>query len=205
MAQVKRVKRLSGGRQFKHISGLYLSKGNKKLDNSIAIFNISAVKTCPNCSKCAPTCYAKKAETLYPYVEACRANNWELTKQADFVDNMIELIRESNASTVRIHESGDFYSQEYADKWSEIAEWLPNIKFYCYTKSPYRPNASNINIVESILPDGSVNYGKLDDMMEKASLFNAFVCPCKPGDREKLCGSKCTKCLTQKHVVFIQH
>lgn len=192
---------------FKHVNGITIGKGNMKLDDSIGIFNLPAIKTCPNCKTCAKTCYARKAEIGHHghIVLPCREKNLQASKLDSFVEDMVETITKSKVKVFRIHESGDFYSQEYADKWSEIAKRLPGVQFYTYTKSPYRPNAANINIVESILPDGSLNYGKLDEVVEKASKFNAFVCPCKPKDRSKLCGTKCTKCQTEQYVVFILH
>ena len=33
------------------------------------------------------------------------------------------------------HDSGDFYNQEYFNKWCDIAEALPHIIFYAYTKT----------------------------------------------------------------------
>ena len=39
------------------------------------------------------------------------------------------------ARFVRIHESGDFYSQTYLDKWFEVCRRLPSIVFWCYTRS----------------------------------------------------------------------
>ena len=35
---------------------------------------------------------------------------------------------------MRIHDSGDFYNKEYLYKWFKIAESMPNIEFYAYTK-----------------------------------------------------------------------
>lgn len=186
-------------------NGLTIGKGNLKLDASIGIWNISAVKTCPNCSTCASTCYALKSEKFRPVVKACRQRNWDLSKLETFVEDMITLIKKSKVKVFRIHESGDFYSQEYADKWSAIAQALPGIQFYAYTKSPYRPCADNLNIVESVLPDGGKNYGKVEEIVPRALACNAFICPCKPGDRHKLCGSKCKVCQTAKYVAFIQH
>mgnify|MGYP003651091496 FL=1 len=36
---------------------------------------------------------------------------------------------------VRIHDSGDFYSPEYLNKWVTIAKQNKNVIFYAYTKS----------------------------------------------------------------------
>ena len=36
---------------------------------------------------------------------------------------------------VRIHVSGDFYSQSYFDAWCKVARARPDMTFYAYTKS----------------------------------------------------------------------
>jgi hypothetical protein len=36
---------------------------------------------------------------------------------------------------VRIHDSGDFYSPEYVEKWRRIIAMFPDVLFYCYSKS----------------------------------------------------------------------
>lgn len=36
---------------------------------------------------------------------------------------------------VRIHDSGDFFSQDYLDAWKAIAAAFPSVIFYAYTKS----------------------------------------------------------------------
>lgn len=187
------------------LNGLTISKGNVKLEDSIAIFNLPAIKSCPNCSMCAKTCYAKKAEKRYPTVKACREANLQASMTGGFVADMVKLIVKSKAKVVRIHEAGDFYSQEYADKWSEIARLLPEIKFYAYSKSPFRPTGANLNVVESILPNGELNYGKEAEILPLAQKYDAFICPCKPQMRAKLCGSSCTVCQSAKHVLFVIH
>lgn len=191
--------------KYYKLNGLTLGCGNKKLDKSILIWNLPAVKTCPNCGSCAKTCYAFKPERIRSNVKACRESNYIMSQRSSFVSDMVTLIRKLGRLVVRIHESGDFYSQEYADKWSRIAQLLPEVWFYCYTKSPYHPDADNINVIESILPGGELNYGKAEHILPLAQKYDAFVCPCKPKDRSKLCGTVCTVCQTAKHVVFIQH
>lgn len=127
--------------------------GNAKLSDRILIWNLPAIKTCPNCSQCRKSCFAAKAEYQYPQAKACRERNYQASLRDDFVEKAVVLIGKSRKDIACIHESGDFYSQEYASKWAEIAKRLPHVFFYCYTKSPYRPIAANINIVESILPE----------------------------------------------------
>lgn len=183
------------------------SMGNHKLSRDVLIFNLPSVVTCPNCDQCKKGCYASKAETLYPFVWKSRCRNLEASFQADFVPRMVTIINRAKPRYVRIHESGDFYSQEYADKWSEIAEALPHVRFYCYTKSPYRPAGKNINIVESFLPDGQVNFGPLPWVVEQAKRFKIKVCPYR-GKKTKgnwKCGHECKLCMKAKHVLFVAH
>jgi hypothetical protein len=51
---------------------------------------------------------------------------------------MGKLISESlppEATIVRIHVSGDFYSEAYFLAWIDVAKQRPDVKFYAYTKS----------------------------------------------------------------------
>jgi hypothetical protein len=55
--------------------------------------------------------------------------------------------------TVRIHDSGDFYSQEYLNKWADVARALPHLTFYAYTKSLHLKLdglPDNLRIVQSL-------------------------------------------------------
>ncbi len=115
-----------------------ISYGNKKLPKTTAIFNIPAVKTCPMRTElCSKACYALKAERMYKQVLPARKHNLKLALSDGFVDSMIEAIakKKHKIKQVRIHESGDFYRQDYLDKWFLIASAFPEIIFYAYTKS----------------------------------------------------------------------
>jgi hypothetical protein len=190
------------------IGKISISKGNTKLDKTVGIFSIPAIKTCPNCKDCAKACYARKAERIYPQVLPCRESNWAASKLPCFVNRMVSIIRLAKVTKFRIHESGDFYSQEYADKWAEIARRLPEVKFWTYTKSPFRPTncPTNLNIVESILPCGSVNFGPKDEIIAKCrAIPGAVMCPVTMGDKSAICGKTCGLCMTHKHVLFVKH
>lgn len=127
---------------------LTLSLGNKKLvgdeKNAFMIWNLEAIKTCPYATEmCKKSCYAMKAERLYPTVRKSREANTEDSKSPSFVNDMINTInynlkkKEVIGKKVwfRIHESGDFYSREYLEKWIQIAKKFPTINFTAYTKS----------------------------------------------------------------------
>jgi len=55
--------------------------------------------------------------------------------QDDFVQVMDYEIKKKKAQAIRIHDSGDFYSMEYLNKWIEITVLNPLVQFYAYTKS----------------------------------------------------------------------
>lgn len=125
--------------------------GNRKLQNGenirFIIWNLPAQKTCPFATElCKKSCYAKKAERIYPQVLPSREKNFTDSLSADFVENMIFTIEKelnskkyNNKQVVfRIHESGDFYNLEYTQKWLDIARHFENnnkIVFLAYTKS----------------------------------------------------------------------
>lgn len=124
--------------------------GNKKLQNtsnvSFIIWNLPSVITCPfRTEQCEKLCYAKKAERLYPSVSPSRQRNFDASRKADFIANMVFTLEaeishnESHGkkSVVRIHESGDFYNETYANAWLQIAEHFEdrNVVFMAYTKS----------------------------------------------------------------------
>lgn len=125
--------------------------GNRKLRNTdsvrFLIWNLPAVRTCPfRTLMCEKSCYARKAERLYPQVLPARETNYQMSLRDDFAEHMIDTIEYHLASKAfagkkvifRIHESGDFYNREYAQKWIDIARYFENdmrITFLAYTKS----------------------------------------------------------------------
>lgn len=127
------------------------TNGNKKLQNGAKIrymiWNLPAVKTCPFATEhCKKSCYALKAERIYPQVLPAREKNLEEAESPEFVPNMIYTIEKLLSSKAyagkkaifRIHESGDFYNMEYAQKWCDITRHFENderITFLAYTKS----------------------------------------------------------------------
>lgn len=128
---------------------MYLSTGNSKLKSTkstrFLIWNIPAKKTCPFATEhCKKLCYAVKAEKQYPACLPCREKNLAESKSPSFVSDMVSEInsflyrpsyKAADKIYFRIHESGDFYNQEYFDKWVQIATQLKNVVFLAYTKS----------------------------------------------------------------------
>jgi hypothetical protein len=140
---------------------LHFSTGNAKLNKNTLIFNLPAGKTCPGADTCrsmalqTPSgrkivdfktttfrCFAASSEVQYDAVYANRAENWMEVKSylhngnlAEFINTEMHKNLKKKHTRVRIHESGDFFSQEYLMAWIIVAQTNPNLKFYCYSKS----------------------------------------------------------------------
>jgi hypothetical protein len=75
------------------------------------------------------------------------------TQQPEFVDRMISEIKSKRKlNAIRIHPEGDFYNQEYLNKWATIAKRLPHVQFYAYTKAlhlDFSEIPNNLKIIQS--------------------------------------------------------
>lgn len=89
-------------------------------------------------------CYAASEEARYTNSQNMRWRNKDLLDSAGSAKEMAELILRSleyyetqsgRIKLFRIHESGDFYNQNYFDAWIEVANERTDILFYAYTKS----------------------------------------------------------------------
>tara|TARA_R110000764_G_scaffold92143_1_gene175426 strand:- start:263 stop:886 length:624 start_codon:yes stop_codon:yes gene_type:complete len=113
-------------------------KNNAKIFNfSIPAYKTKSGKvTCPFAAACVKYCYAQKGNyTRFPIVQELMEKKYEISKQTNFNSLMNAEIKKKKATHVRIHDSGDFYSVKYLQKWVQIAEFNPTIIFYAYTKS----------------------------------------------------------------------
>ena len=121
---------------------------NKKLKNTSLInkarilnFSLPAYKTqnnkvvCPFAKDCVKYCYAQKGNYRFPSVKKGLNNRYELSKKEEFVTIMNANILLERPTHVRIHDSGDFYSVDYLNKWIQIANDNKEVIFYAYTKS----------------------------------------------------------------------
>jgi hypothetical protein len=133
---------------------LKFGHGNAKLDVGIYTFSLPAGWFCPFAQDCKSRanrvtgritdgphtlfrCFAASGEARGKSVRQARWHNAELLKGKS-KDEMVALILDSLtpfAGYVRLHVSGDFFSQDYFDAWVEIARQRPGTRFYGYTKS----------------------------------------------------------------------
>jgi hypothetical protein len=89
-------------------------------------------------------CFAAMAETR-PNVREARWHNWDLLRETihgngnqallarDLID--MSLSMQPPKELVRVHESGDFWTENYLKAWLMVAKQRPRQKFYAYTKS----------------------------------------------------------------------
>ena len=114
-----------------------ISRPNSK--TKIVSFNINntVCKRIPGVKAqgCLKHCYYNKFKRLYPNQEPFLNNNLKASKLKGFVKHMIRLINKENIKYFRIHSCGEFYNQDYFNKWCKIIEEFPNIIFYTYTKN----------------------------------------------------------------------
>ena len=187
---------------------------NMKLKNQY-IFTLPATKEV--CSMVCKGCYAAKAQVRFPKALEYRERMLERSKSKEFTDNIVDELNKSKKDfkAVRIHESGEFYSQEYLNKWVEIAKRLPSIRFYAFTKRKKdfdfteAEAQDNLIIIDS-LKFGGLNYGTLDEMNKLVDKYNTRICPATfKGASKDTCGVTCSYCWTKtaqhKGVVFVKH
>ena len=113
-------------------------KNNTKIFNfSIPAYKTKSGKvTCPFAKECVKYCYAQKGNyTRFPIIQELMEQKYELSKTENFVNLMNNEITKKRAKYIRIHDSGDFYSIKYLNKWVQIAKDNKDVIFYAYTKS----------------------------------------------------------------------
>lgn len=178
---------------------LKLGTGNAKLKNDIVIVDLPAGHTCPFAKDCAEKvnpvtgkliknpnakfrCFAATSELISAAARRKRWYNFELLKEAKTTEKMSELIIASLngnkltkiAPKVRIHSSGDFFSQSYFNAWLLVANAMPEKIFYAYTKSLKFWVAQLDNIPANFHLTASKG-GKTDDLIEKYTLKNVEI------------------------------
>jgi hypothetical protein len=116
-----------------------LKKTSQELGLRVFNFGLPAYKsasgklTCPMAKECIKFCYARKGAYIWSNVKPAFEKRYELSKTDKFVDAMNAEIKKKHPAYVRVHDSGDYYSHKYLDKWLAIAIHNPTVKFYSYT------------------------------------------------------------------------
>tara|TARA_Y100000310_G_scaffold118526_1_gene117424 strand:+ start:12498 stop:13106 length:609 start_codon:yes stop_codon:yes gene_type:complete len=146
-------------------------------------FNLPAGHSCPYAKDCKIKvdketgkfdtigkkfrCYAASAER-FPGVRKSRWENYEAVLRGE------EIVIPKDVTHVRIHSSGDFFSQEYFDKWITICKNNPEIKFWAFTKS-IQFWVNRLNEIPNNLTLQASKGSIQDDLIEKHNLKFAEV------------------------------
>ena len=155
------------------MENLKWSRGNSKLIKLHTVsFGIPALmsadgfKTCPQAGACAAVCYARQGMYIMPNVKSTREFNLKIARENihEFIRMADQDLSGMSETLIRIHDSGDFFSQTYLDAWIFLARKHPEKKFYAYTKSlhlNFTGLPSNFKVTQS---EG----GKLDSQIDKS-------------------------------------
>jgi hypothetical protein len=140
-------------------------------------------------------CYSANEEMQYEAVRKNRWHNFDLLNsagksggvkaQADLIYRSIMYEFEVNGykNSIRIHESGDFYNQEYLEAWILVSDMLPNVFFYCYTKSLkyfinlkyFEKHNEKVGFIRNNFVVTYSMGGRLDDLVNTMDLKTAKV------------------------------
>jgi len=120
-------------------------------------------RTCPFAGDCANWCYAQKGAYVWSNVAPAFQYRYLATKCDTFVEKMVAELTKKRVDILRVHDSGDYYSMKYIKKWIAIAEAMPHIRFYSYTKSiPLFLHITMPDNFDIIYSEG----GKRDDLID---------------------------------------
>lgn len=94
--------------------------------------------TCPSAGVCAKHCYALRGTFMFRNVRAAHLRNLTYVLE-DLNGWSMDMAHEVShpkfrGAHVRIHDGGDFFSDEYLQAWLDIARDTPDTTFYAYTK-----------------------------------------------------------------------
>ena len=158
------------------------TKKNTYYTGTVYEWNLPTGWTCPSAKEClvkvdkltgkmdnksnAYKCYSASAER-FPGVRTSRWNNLEQSK-----DSLPPLPK--NCKSVRIHSSGDFYSQEYFNKWIDFCNDNKDVEFWAYTKS-LNYWVRRINDIPKNLVLTASWGGKHDNLINEFNLKSAMV------------------------------
>lgn len=98
--------------------------------------------TCPNAGRCKHGCYAGTGRMGCPTAQNAYAENLIMIEDGTFEERISEEIATEAAKAarggkqlrIRIHDTGDFFSEEYLDTWIRVMQRFPEVRFYAYTK-----------------------------------------------------------------------
>lgn len=82
-------------------------------------------------------CYGATLEGAFPSVRKLHWNNFDLVRDAKTTGKITDILLAGMVDIVkilRIHSFGDFFIPEYFQAWINVAEKMPHVNFFAYTK-----------------------------------------------------------------------
>ena len=133
-----------GGRQqFNNVQSNYDNNwGLSERDDFVEVMN-NALRAYPTTKKITGM-PAEWMDKIHPDRKKNIINSQQYTDKKDGKEKIKMTTRMGDV--VRVHDSGDFHSQDYADKWHQIAKSNPDKHFYAYTKA----NHLNLDHIHSL-------------------------------------------------------
>lgn len=141
--------------------------------------------TCPSAGECRKVCYARAGMFVMPGVLRAHQRNLQYVMdepdawQAQMTKEL-QLPRfrptDGRPAHVRLHDSGDWWSDNYLSRWIEIARNTPDVVFYSYSKEVDRLK----RIAEPDAPSNFIwrySYGGLQDELIEPHDLHADVFP----------------------------
>lgn len=127
------------------------AKMKRSSQNGIHLYNFgipafrsqNGTATCPNAKQCVSGCYARSGAYTWSNVSQAYEARLDLSYTRGFEQVMVYHIdallkrHKTGLILIRVHDSGDFYSQTYQTAWYDIARVYqnePRVQFYAYTK-----------------------------------------------------------------------
>ena len=204
-----------------------LVKGNNKIGNvwhfstlpgskeyNVTLANGETVTMCGTCAGNCENGYCMVGRYVMSSVQNSLANKTILARDyMSFLDKAIRAqIKADHIDKIRIHVTGDFFSREYLNMWTEIVKDFPGVTFWTYTKETAAEKAfdsfPNANIVKSNIPDIGYNFGHIDYVIAIHNMLkdmgkSVYICRCGTDNRQHC--DKCTACAKCEYVLFGEH
>jgi hypothetical protein len=194
--------------RWSFIIGDYISMGNKKIADHVAIFNIGSAHDCVNlgtefCQVDEDECYAVNSETVFPGSLDYRRKQYIIWTHLDAV-TFAKAFREhlsrkrSEVTTLRLNESGDFRTRGDIVKANEIARRIDDlVDTYTYSASSWfnwEKHAEDfvVNRSNDRRDYGARRFEVVDDVEEIPP--DGLRCPHDESDGEIHCGD-CRLCI----------
>ena len=102
---------------------------------AVKLSNGTNVKTCPNAGACATVCYARNGTYNFSNVKGRHTQNLEyiIEDPEGWFAHMLSEVQhpKKRGKFIRIHDSGDFFTEDYLRLWLKIALLTPEVTFYC--------------------------------------------------------------------------